>query len=240
MTTLIKKSKMSHKYELAPVTSFLIIQETKKIAMKNKELILVIAATGFGKTVSFNHSEKDITSRYYSIRPTESSKSFFSRMSLDLSGIKVTGNLKSYSEDWLIEQATYELTSKKNIPLVIIDEAGNFDKRSQKSLRQLWEALRNKTGMIVSGPTKYLLDLKKWDMDNSSHIPEYVSRINRVVIIEPPSKDDIELVCRRNDISDKEVIKYITKNSKHYRHVRNHVMDYHSGTLDLNHSRDGF
>jgi|GEM_PF-6582988 hypothetical protein len=231
---------MSYKYKLAPVTSFLVIQEALKLAHQNKELILIIAATGFGKTVSFNFSEQEQKYKYYSIRPTESSKSFFGRMSFDLSGIELKGSFNSQSEDWLIERSTYELTSKNNIPLVIIDEAGNFNKRSQKSLRQLWEALKNKTGMIISGPTKYLLDLKKWDMDNSSHIPEFVSRISRVIIIDPPNEDDIELVCTKNDISDKEVIKYIVNNSKHYRHVRNHVMDYHSGVLDLNYESDGF
>ena len=229
------------KYELAPVRSFIRIQEVVEMVKENEEFVLVIGETGFGKSVGFNYSQeqKDSNLKLFTIKSGQSPKSFFSDMLKSLNGLQIKGPNGFTTIDTLIELIVFELKSLKKNPIVVIDEAGNFGKGSQKFIRRLWDEYGKHSGLIISGPPKYLNKLKMWKTDDTSDISELVSRINRVIHLPQPSTKDIKLICDKNMIEDKEVIDYIINHSQHYRHVKNHVIDFKNGRLNLTTKENG-
>lgn len=224
-------------YKLAPITSFRYILDVLHEAHEKKQLIVIYGSTGFGKSIVFNHYQKNTHNCFYvKIKPAESAKSFFYRF-IDLVNNReyVMDNYKnSVSLNWMIEQSSYDYLLNKNNPIVLFDEAGNFTKNSQSYLRQVWDNIKGESAMVISGPDRYKLNLKKWNLDLSSGIPEFVSRIDNSYELPIPSLEDIDLICRTNEIDDRKVVKYIFKNSHNLRNVRNYVIAHHNDNLDMN------
>lgn len=224
-----------HKYVHAPIAAFLLVKEIIKEAKENKELVLLIGSTGFAKSSSINYAvQKDKDLIYSIIRPAQKPRPYFSGLVDTLNGIAIDENAKpKESLDWFIQASSFELIEKSKNGLLIIDEAGNFSKGAQSYIRQLWDNIKGHSGLIISGPDRYGLNLKDWNRDLSSGIPELVSRIDRTVYLPKPSSDDVKLICQYNKIDDKRVINYIFRNSSNLRHIRNYVMAHHSGNSPL-------
>lgn len=228
---------MWNKYKLAPIKSFLMAQEFIHEAHEKKQLMTLFASTGFGKTVGFQHYMETTSTNYYyaQIKPAEAAKPFFYRLNNIINDKEnIQTNYKSSSSlNWLIEQSSYDVINNKKDPILIIDEAGNFKKNAQSYLRQTWDNIRGNAAMIVSGPDRYRMNLRDWNLDLSSGIPEFMSRINNTKTIPAPDYSDIELICRTNEIDEKKVIKYIFDNSHNLRNVKNYVVAHHDGTLGI-------
>lgn len=226
---------MWNNYKLAPISTFNMLQDNIHEAREKKQLMIIIGPTGYGKTVGFHHyMNYSNTDCYYAqIKPAEAAKPFFYRLN-DLINERETSfhNYKtSASLNWLIEKSSFDFLNKKDSPMLILDEAGNFKRNSQPYLRQVWDNIRGNASMIISGPDRYDKNLKAWNRDLSTGIPELVSRINNWKRIPAPNYDDIKLICLKNEIDNNKIIKYIFENSHNLRNVRDYVIAYHNGGL---------
>ncbi|WP_109830126.1 AAA family ATPase [Reichenbachiella versicolor] len=226
---------MWNKYKLAPISSFNMIQDNMHEAHEKKQLMVIIGATGFGKTVGFHHymNYTNYKCYYTQIKPAEAAKPFFYRLNdlINERDIGMDNYRSSSSLNWLIEKSSYDFLNKKDNPMLIIDEAGNFKKNSQSYLRQVWDNIKGNSAMIISGPDRYDKNLKTWNRDLSTGIPELVSRINNWKYVPAPTYEDIKLICLENEIDDKRIIKFIYENSHNLRNVKDYVLAYHNGEL---------
>lgn len=219
-------------YKLAPITAFQMIQEVIDECRDEKSLITVIGSSGHGKSIGINgYLKRDSNCLYLEIKPGQLAKSFFltSRdQLLDLKSKKTNPSNSYTSIHWSIETLSYEIIDQKPT-IIIIDEAGNFKQSGQSLLRHLWDNVKGTCGMALFGPDKYKHDLVQWNRDLSSGIPEWVSRMDNMIDIPVPSEDDIELICKSNDIIDKKIIKFIFKENIDLRGVHRMVLRYHAG-----------
>lgn len=223
------------KYKLAPITAFLMIQDTLKEAHEKKQFLLLIGSSGYGKSIGLKHYIVEYNNTIYiKARPAESCRPFFVRLNnlLEASPIRSVNNPNA-STDWLIETSSFEIKDKRQDSLLIIDEAGVFKKYAQAFLRQLWDNIQGSSGFVIAGPDRYQINLNNWMNDLSSGIPELVTRIERTIVLPEPSFEDINLICSHNEISDKKIIRYIFSNSGNLRDVKNLVEAYHDGLLDI-------
>jgi len=227
---------MAWKYKLAPITALHTVHNACRTAIEEKQLIVLIGKTGYGKSIGLLSYKKGNQNEciYSAIKPAQRAKGYFSGLIHTLHGNPGDETVfkQSYIH-WLIEKSSFEIMARKTPSLLIVDEAGNFKRNSQSFLRQIWDNIGGKCGMIISGPSRYEKNLHQWNEDDSSGIPEFVSRINNWITIPEPSYDDISLICLRNNIEDKKVIQYIYENSPHLRRVKSYVMAHHEDLLGL-------
>jgi len=226
---------MKHLYEIAPIYSYELIREQVEIAEKEKSLILIFGKTGYGKSIPLKHSVLDDDSYcYIDIRPTETTIPFFTRLSelYAYEGLKSKILSSNSPVDWLVQSSSIDLIETHKKQLLIVDEAGNFSANAQGALRQMWDNIKNQSGMVLAGPLAYRDKLKKWSKDPFSKVPELLSRVSKIITIEKPDFNDIKLICFKNDIDDKKIINRIFNKFKHLRQVRNAVDYYHDGKVD--------
>lgn len=223
-------------YKLAPITSFRQIVEEVKYIAEIKSTLNIFGSSGYGKTVGLNYTTQHIDNSFLiDVRPAETSRVFLSRFLDALDGIIWGPHSlpKSGPISWLIERTCHDIRVNNKLNLIIIDEAGNLKKSSQSHLRQMIDNLKGYCGIVLAGPTRYRINLEKWSKDHSTGIPELMTRMHKRYTLDPPSFEDIELICRYNDISDMKVVKYIYDNCPQLRAVRDHIIDYKRGLLDI-------
>ncbi len=223
-------------YKLAPITAFRQIQEELEYIASIKSTMHLFGSSGFGKTVSIAHFIKNFANSFYiRVEPAETSRGFFSRFLDELNGLSWSADnpQKPGPTNWLIERTCLDIREKKKCSIIIIDEAGNLKKGSQSHLRQLIDKLTGYCAVVLAGPDRYRLNLAKWSNDHESGIPELMTRMHRRVTIKGPVFEDIELICLKNSIPEAKVIQFIFTNCSHLRSVKNHVLDYLNGRLDL-------
>ncbi|QCK15219.1 AAA family ATPase [Mangrovivirga cuniculi] len=221
------------KYKIAPISSFLQIQEELNLAVEYKRFIVIFGTTGFGKSIPLlNYANDNELISYSAIRPAETPKRFFSRYN------DIFGNQKSEAEfqykgtlDWLIQSTSYELINTKESIMLIIDEAGNFSKIAQAYLRQVYDNIMSQSALVLSGPDRYRMNMKNWNRDLTSPVPELISRVHKFIEIKKPTYDDIKLICHYNEIDDKKIIKAISSKFGNLRHVKEYILRTHRGDM---------
>lgn len=135
---------------------------------------------------------------------------------------------------YLMDSASYIINERNDIDLIMIDEFGNFNKRFVTHIRQIWDDVKHKTGMVLIGPPSVSKDLIKWQKEGAQGVNELLSRVgpNRRVIKKPKLKDT-RLICHSRGIREAREIHYFHKHSPDLRILHELIDLYKDGKLNI-------
>lgn len=205
---------------------------------QHKALYMLIGNNGFGKTSSIKHYVKNRPNmRYFRVGEKERPKAFFGRLIHEISSeqeMDIDLLLRSSYLDYLIDRLSNEIIDDRGVDLIVIDEFGNFTPRFLPILRQLWDNISPRAGMVLAGPPSILKEMRKWQKEDKRGINEIFSRVgHRVQLLEKPSIKDVRLICNSRGIHDKKLISKFFKNQlmKDYRVLQNMITDFKNGVF---------
>lgn len=197
------------KIKFVDTSNFKLIQKILRDASEEPRLEFVIGDPGIGKTVAFkNYCNNNPFSFYSEMRPGESGKEFFSKLSYQFKfGINRDYVAPEYgiSRNHQIGCASSYLINELQCKVLIIDEVGNFKKSMIKLIRQLSDDLENKCSVIIAAP-KYQREIfEDWERLKVQGISEFLSRIESHHEISKHTAHDIKMLCELNGVNDERV-----------------------------------
>ncbi|WP_425390775.1 AAA family ATPase [Ekhidna sp.] len=236
---LLQEEDMLNNFPIQPTANYKKATSCLNYSRQHKALYMLIGNNGFGKTSSIKHyAEKHPNIRYFRIGEKERPKAFFGRLIHQITSEKEMDLdllLKNAYLDYLIDRVSYDIVDDTDIDLIVIDEFGNFTARFIPILRQLWDNISPRIGMVLAGPPSILNDMRKWQKEEKRGINEIFSRVgHRIQFLKKPSLKDVEIICLSRDITDKKLISRFFKNNlmKDFRVLQNMITDFKNGVFN--------
>mgnify|MGYP006280430887 CR=1 FL=1 len=188
-------------WKIIGTSNFNAVQALCNEAQTNQRMYGLIGYTGAGKTTALFEYYRSNPRVYYvvgkkSMRP----KRFFEKL-LKQMGILFSGTIYD-----MIERIAQEL-NKKPGTLLIIDEAGKLDQTMFMYLHDLRDETINTTGMVLAGVEYFKANLLKAVEKQKQGMPEFMGRIMAWQELNTPTKKEIEAICEKNGLADKQKIK---------------------------------
>lgn len=116
--------------------------------------------------------------------------------------------------------------------LLILDEAGKFDKPAQlEYLHEVRDATEKTTGIVIAGPPYWRRTLLQWSERGINGIPEVVSRIHDWIELESPKGNEIREIAKVYGINDKSTINEF-KNVRDFRALMHRIEKYYKEKLN--------
>lgn len=170
-------------------------------AKRNHTINLVIGESGFGKTIShdiYGKYNKDNTIRII-IQKSSTIRSFYSDIYNKISNEKNDPNLPL---NLMIRRIANQFNSKGKDLLLLVDEVTKFEHNFFEHLQDFWELTNRSTGIVLSGCDYFKARFEKWNKISKNGMPEFYSRIDNWVILDPPTKEEIVAIIRAYEIFD--------------------------------------
>ena len=234
----LQEDEMLNQFPIQPTENYKKATSCLNYSKQNKALYMLIGNNGFGKTSSIKHyAKRHPNIRYFRIAEKERPKAFFGRLIHELTSEKEMDLdllLKNSYLDYLIDRVSYDIIDDTEIDLIVIDEFGNFNARFIPILRQLWDNISPRIGMVLAGPPSILNDMRKWQKEEKRGINEIFSRVgHRIQFLRKPSIKDVQIICNSRGITDKKLISrfYQNKLMKDFRVLQNMITDFKNGVF---------
>lgn len=220
-------------------SNFKKINKLAKYVIEEKALGCIIANAGYGKTITLQHIQNNFGNiKYYRVGLGEPAKPFYGRLVYDFmenTDIDLDKLLRGSYISYLVEKVSFFINEKNDIDLILIDEFGNFNSRYIPFIRQLWDNVRSRTGILLAGTEAIKMNLKKWDIENRPGINEFRSRIgSRMVTLKKHTKNDTKLVCRSRGITNDHEVNYFHLKCESLRVLQDLITDYKAGLFSIN------
>jgi len=170
-------------------------------ATRNHTINVIIGDTGFGKTISHNiyvRNNSENTVRV-AIQKSTTPKTFYSDIFKKISNERYDPNLPL---NIAIRRTANQFTSKGKNMLLLIDEVTKFEHNFFEHLQDFWELTNRNTGIVLSGCDYFQNKFDKWNKKAKNGMPEFYSRIENWVYLNPPTKDEIIAIIRAYEIFD--------------------------------------
>lgn len=201
----------SNRWNIAETLTFKQITAYAEAVKKNQMFILISCKAGSGKTATLKtFTEQNKGQSVFYIQAREWSKRDFLMELCRLLGVD-TG--KGYiSVDKLGMKAIEFFTKRKEKnPLLIVDEADKLKPSALRWFITLYNELEDEMGVILAGTENLEKTIKRGVKFNILGFDEIDSRFGRKFVndIVGARLVDVEMICRANGITDKNVIKNI-------------------------------
>lgn len=209
----LQKINQMFKFKTHHLDNFNFVQAACEDAMTNNKMIGIIAPSGVGKSYAINYFKNTNENVFY----TELSESITSKEMYTRILNSIQKNNIRYKEPvteliWKIEN---ELANKSSKSLIIIDEAGKFNKKRVGYFHELRNFTQHKCGIIISGPSYFEKDILSWIDDGLNGVDEFYTRVSYWVKLIRPTNAEIKAVFKNEELgkndAEKELLSSIIK-----------------------------
>ena len=207
-------------------------------ARQKRKLVMIIAQNGYGKTSTLQKLEREIPSaKYFKVGKGEPAKRFYARFLSELDPSEEQDIQKLMKKSYifyLMDSASYIINERNDIDLIMIDEFGNFTKQYITHIRQIWDDIKHRAGMVLAGPPSVFKDLIKWQKEGSQGVNELLSRVGpNKIVVKRPKLVDIKMVCKSRGIMEMNVINFLYKSSQDLRILHELIDQYKNGKIEI-------
>jgi DNA transposition AAA+ family ATPase len=211
-------SEQTKNWKLVTTDNFNTVQNVCNSARQRTTLLGIIGFAGAGKTTALQvYSQNNENTYLVTCARTMKSKQFLTSIlaSLDISFLA--------SDYEMVQRIVIELNNKKG-SLLIIDESSKLSPNALMYIQDIFDGIEGNSGIVIAG-VEYLHDnIKKSAEKSKVGMPEFFSRVAKWKKLSLPTRTEIKTICEVNGITDKEIIKDITKFTN-YREVRNRIIN---------------
>lgn len=188
-------------------------------ARNKKLMIAIVGYAGAGKTTALRH--------YYETNPNTylvtcgramRTKQFLKEI------LKALGVSYLASDYEMIQVIINELNRKKD-PLLIFDEASKLSTNALMYLQDINDGIVGNGGIVLAGVDYLLNHIKTGAEKNKLGMAEFYGRVTSWIIMEEPTKREIEAICINNGVHDKDKINQMSRFGS-FRYVYNVIMGY--------------
>jgi DNA transposition AAA+ family ATPase len=182
---------------------------------KHKEHRIIDGLKGSGKTFTCQMFKKQFPSETYIVTADDdmSPKAFLEELALQM-GLSVAGSKRT------IRKAIESKIMSQSNTLIIIDESENMKTGSYGAIKALYDAIKDYAGLVLLGANNYSEYLRKQASKNKTPFTQLYSRFSaNTVLLSCMSKDDVVMICKMNDILDKEQIRQLIDTCTDYREL---------------------
>ena len=175
-----------------------IIQKACQDSMLNSKMIGIVDYSGAGKTYALDKFVKDNRGVYkIELGPSVTPKEMYIQILNELREEDVNRNESTSS---IIRQIRIELKEFTGNRLIIIDEAGRYEKQRVVYFHELRNLTQNKCGLIISAHKDFERHLAKWVSDGISGVEEFSNRFSYFIKLKRPTDSEIKLFFETNGI----------------------------------------
>lgn len=176
-------------------------QNVCSYAKRNHTINVIIGETGYGKTISNNFYEKNNKDEIIRviIQKSTTTRSYYSDVFKKISNERYDPKLPL---NLTIRRIANYFNSKGKDQLLLVDEITKFEHNFFEHLQDFWELTNRSTGIVLSGCDYFKEKFEKWNKKSTNGMPEFYSRIDNWVILNPPTKDEIVAFIRAYEIFD--------------------------------------
>ncbi len=156
---------------------------------------------GYGKTIALETFQREYPQNIVMVNvlTSMSPSLFYSSIYNELSSQKYENRLPLYLA---IKRAANLFNNQGKNMLLIIDEATKFNHNFFQHLHDFRDLTKATTGIIIAGGHYFKRKFGKWSEKVENGMPEFFSRINNWIELDPPTFDEIVAIIRANDIHD--------------------------------------
>lgn len=234
----LQKEGTLSQFPIQPTENYKKATSCLNYSSQHKALYMLIGKNGYGKSSSILHYiSKRPSIRYFRIGEKERPKAFFGRLIHQTTSeqeMDIELLLKNAYLDYLIDRVSHDIIDNTEIDLIVIDEFGNFNSRFIPILRQLWDNISPRIGMVLAGPPSILKDMRRWQVEDKRGINEIFSRVgHRIKFLKKPLIKDVQLICKSRGIEDKKLIGRFYRHEKmiDFRVLQNMITDFKNGVF---------
>lgn len=195
------------------------IHNVCKDAQEGCKMLAIIGYTGAGKTTALKAYANVNNEAFYTVCKKHMSPKHFFQSVLETMGIDYVGNLYE-----LIKRIAQHLNDNPQ-SLLIIDEAGKMSQRMLEYLHDIRDSTDENSGIVLAGVDYFKKNLDKWVMRDREGMPEILGRIYHWTILERPTKEEKQAICKANNIIDEDFLKSVTR-CHDFRALRNEIENY--------------
>lgn len=170
-------------------------------ALKNHTINVVLGETGYGKSVShkvFVQNNRENTVRVKILKST-TIRTFYSDIFNKISDEKYDPYLPL---NILIKRTANQFTNKGKDMVLLIDEVTKFEHNFFEHLQDFWELTNQNTGIVISGCNYFKQKFNKWNEKSENGMPEFYSRVDNWIKLNPPTKVEISAIIKAYEIYD--------------------------------------
>lgn len=198
------------KFKIHQLDNFKLVQKVCNEAMINNLMIGVIAPPGIGKTFSLNYFTKTNHNVFYiELGKSVTSKEMYNRI---LNSIKNqnTNTKKSVTE--ILREIKMELENNGSKNLIIIDEAGMFNKSRLSYFHELRNLTLYNCGIVISGPKNFEKNIIDWVQDEIEGVEEFYSRVSYWANLNRPTNAEIKAIFKNENLGKTDMEKTLLTN----------------------------
>ena len=170
-------------------------------ALQQHTINVILGETGYGKTISrqalLQRNKDNIV--YVNVEKSTTPRTFYSNIFNTISNEKYDPKLPL---NILIKRVANQFVSKKSDMLLLVDEVTKFDHNFFEHLQDFWELSKQNTGIVLSGCNYFNAKFNKWNKVSKNGMPEFYSRIDNWVLLDPPTKNEISSIIKAYEIHD--------------------------------------
>ncbi|MEQ8882758.1 MAG: ATP-binding protein, partial [Cyclobacteriaceae bacterium] len=175
--------------------NYRLLQPMLEKAYKHNQFMIVIGDSGWGKSWNFKVFGQKMDNVYRSeISSTMDTNILFKEILKRFKKRDRASNRLFYA----IQNVSKVVKDLKSKSMYIIDEAGHFKMSMQRHIRDFRELTKDHSALVISGPYSFYDDLERYAENNRFGIKEILSRVNRWVFLEKPSKEEMIGVFKVN------------------------------------------
>lgn len=169
------------------------------------QMVGIVGYEGAGKSVALKaYYRRNPDTYMITIKKSMSARQFVLKLIKEL-GISFYGTTFE-----MMERICLELNSKSN-PLLIIDEAGKLSAKTMLYLHDIRDNTDRSAGIVLAGVDYFKTNLEKAVRNRKEGMPEFYDRISVWQHLNRPTKQEIEVICKENNITDGNKIEKLLK-----------------------------
>jgi hypothetical protein len=192
-------------------------------AREYKKVIVITSPPGYGKTTALVSYKRQYGENVVLVKAFKSQNPglFYSSIFNSEADENYKPTLHKY---FAIRKAASVFNNGRKM-LLIIDEAGKFKAPMLEYVHEFRDLTKGNTGIIVAGVDYFKRNLDNWNEAEKDGIPEFYSRINDWIKLEPPTEEEIINIIHGYKIYDKKLEKECL-NVKDFRELTNKIKIY--------------
>jgi Cdc6-like AAA superfamily ATPase len=163
-------------------------------------VILLLGEPGYGKSAYLDEAEIK-QKRVYVVRVYKSWTMLRIFTTL-LQKLSPRSSLSTNDIYEIIQSISSVINKMKNIPVIVIDEAGKFPRNGFAHLQELLDYTKGRASYIISGPPYVERNIQKAIKADYSSLKEFRRRINEVIALPSPEPHELAAICELEGITD--------------------------------------
>jgi DNA transposition AAA+ family ATPase len=206
--------------------NFQAIQKACTDAMVNQKLIALNGETGYGKSLALQYFRAHNKNTFMiTAKPSMGAKAFWLEILQAIYKAEGYPEKTEYRPLYFILRRVSDALNRLGNSLIIVDEAGKLTDRLLEFMHEVRDQTEGTTGIVLAGPNYFKSNLVKWVSRERKGIPEFYSRINYWLELQPPTALEINKICEAYEITNTEIVRVLQMRCKNFRALRNELTE---------------